>query len=305
VVDLGGRGGPAYFYHLTLSGGGAPLRDAGREVEPNDVTASATPLAYGDRIAGEISLLANDTTAKNLFFNDQLPGRFVVTWNQVPEFALGGSNTAQLALFEDGRIQIGYNGVTSDDALVGISPSASGPSLEVDLSADTPLSTGPGIAVFEEFDGPVGPDGTDEDPPGTRPFDLDGRVLVFAPNAAGGYDARVTGAPRTAAGLAAKVRRKTAAASVAPGTIDGTVVLAGKGPFGGLTVKVTSSTDPAWEARVVTDAEGNFHVEGVPPGGVNAAVYVDGDLGAHAAGVLPDGGRLILELRPASVKPKK
>jgi hypothetical protein len=300
VVDLGNRGGTNFFYHLTLNGGGAPLRDAGSEIEPNDTAASATPLSYGDRIAGVVSLAATDS-ARNLYFNDQLPGRFVVTWNRVPEYALGGSNTAQLALFQDGRIQMGYNGVTSDDALVGISPSNSGPALEVDLSADTPLSTGPGTAVFEEFDGPVGPDGTNEDPPGTRPFDLDGRVLVFTPNAAGGYDVRVTGAPRTAG---ASLAVKTAAATVSSGAVEGVVVLDGQGPLGGRAVVVTSSADAGWEGRATTDAEGRFHLDGVPAGGVNAAVFLDGDLSAHAAGVLKNGGRLVLELRPASVKPK-
>jgi hypothetical protein len=303
VIDYNGRGGTSYFYHLTLSGGAAAPRDAGREVEPNDTLANATPLAYGDSIAGEISQLV-DNTARNLYFNDQLPGRFVVTWNQVPEYALGGSNTAQLALFADGRIQMGYNGVTSDDAVVGIAPADGGPAREVDLSADTPLSTGPGTAVFEEFDGPVGPDGTDEDPPGNRPFDLDGRVLVFAPNAAGGYDVQVTGAARTPAATATVRRSAVRAATVASGTIEGTVVVEGDGPFGGLQVVVTSSTDPAWEARATTDAKGRFVIKGVPPGGVNAAVYAGGELSAHAAGLLPEGGSLSLELRPVSVKPK-
>ncbi|HYU31669.1 MAG TPA: Ig-like domain-containing protein [Thermoanaerobaculia bacterium] len=304
VVDLGGRGGSSFFYHLTLSGSGAPLHDAGSEVEPNDTIASANPIAYGDRIAGVISLANSSQTAKNLYFNNQLPGRFVVTWNQVPEYRLGGSNTAQLALFQDGRIQMGYNGVTSDDALVGIAPSNSGPALEVDLSADTPLSTGPGTAVFEEFDGPVGPDGTGEDPPGTRPFDLDGRVLVFTPNAAGGYDVRLTGAPRVASGSVALKSVKAAAEDVTSGVVEGTVVIEGHGPFDGRTVVVTSSADASWEAQTTTDAEGRFHVEGVPPGGVNAAVFLGGNLSSHAAGVLTDGGRLVLELRPASVKPK-
>jgi hypothetical protein len=304
VVDLGGRGGTSFFYHLTLSGSDAPLRDAGSEAEPNDTVESANPLAYGDRIAGVISLASPGQSAQNLYFNDQLPGRFVVTWNQVPEYALGGSNTAQLALFDDGRIQMGYNGVTSDDAVVGISPANGGPALEVDLSADTPLATGPGTAVFEEFDGPVGPDGTGEDPPGNRPFDLDGRVLVFAPNAASGYDVRLTGAPRLAAASSALKAVEAAEGMPPAGTVEGAVVLDGHGQLSGLVVVITSSADPAWEARATTDAKGRFHVEGVPAGGVNAAVYVAGDLSAHAAGVLPAGGRLVVELRPAAAKPK-
>jgi hypothetical protein len=302
VVDLGGRGGTSYFYRLTLQGQSAPLRNAGAEVEPNDSLATATPMAYGDMISGVVSLVSN-TNAQNVYYNDRLPGRFVVTFNRVPEYGLGGSNTAQVALFQDGRIQIGYNGITSDDALVGISPSTGGASQEVDLTADTPLSTGPGIAVFEEFDGPVGPDGTGEDPPGNHPFDLDGRVLVFAPNLSGGYDVRVTGAPRST--IAGTSTRRLSAASTSAGTVQGSVLLDGDGPFDGIEVILTSSIDAGWEARVRTDAKGRFRVDSVLPGGVNASVYEGSDLAAHAAGVIPDeGGTLTLELRPSSVKPK-
>ena len=68
---------------------------------------------------------------------------------------------------------------------------------------------------------------------------------------------------------------------------------------------LTSSADTGWEARVTTDAKGRFHAEGVPPGGINAAVYDGEELAAHAAGVIPDeGGTLVLELRPSSLKPK-
>ena len=79
-------------------------------------------------------------------------------------------------------------GVTSDDAIVGVSPST-GDFIDVDYSIDTPLGTLSPVAIFEEFDGPIGPDeGTGEDPPGDRPFDLDEGVLVFTPNAAEGFD---------------------------------------------------------------------------------------------------------------------
>jgi hypothetical protein len=195
--------------------------------------------------------------------------------------------------------------------LVGISPSTGGEAREVDLTADAPLSTGPGIAVFEEFDGPVGPDGTGEDPPGNRPFDLDGRVLVFAPNASSGYDVRVTGAPPGAASASSLSTapnsgpRGRVAASLAAGRVEGAVLLDGSGSLEGITVVGTSSTDPEWEARGTTDERGFFQVDGVPAGGINAAVYDGSDLVAHAAGVIPDeGGTLTLELRPASVKPK-
>ena len=74
-----------------------------------------------------------------------------------------------------------------DDAIVGVSPGTTGDFIQVDYSADAPFSTSGTTGIFEEFDGPVGPDTTGEDLPGVKPFDLDGKVLTFVPNPAGGY----------------------------------------------------------------------------------------------------------------------
>ena len=67
------------------------------------------------------------------------PARFVVTWNQVPDFASSGSGpleTFQVALTPDGRIQVAYNGIRGQTAVVGISPGSfvGSPNL-LDLSA--------------------------------------------------------------------------------------------------------------------------------------------------------------------------
>lgn len=196
VEDLNKWGGPTYSYQLLLQANGAPLRDAGTEVEPNDFITTATPIAYGDRISGNIRALSSNTP-KNVFVNDKLSGKLVVTWNRVLEYApfAASSNTTQVILFSDGHIQIRYDGMTADDGLVGISPSTNGAAMEVDFSEDAPFSAGPEVAVFEEFDGPVSPVGSGDDPPGDRPFDLDGRILIFFPNATGGYDVRLVGSP--------------------------------------------------------------------------------------------------------------
>jgi len=47
-----------------------------------------------------------------VFFN-QHSDRLVVTWNKLPHYSAGGSNTIQMILFADGRIQFGYRGVTA------------------------------------------------------------------------------------------------------------------------------------------------------------------------------------------------
>ena len=53
------------------------------------------------------------------------PGRFVVSWAGVPQYqgsGIGVSQTFQIRLYPDGRIEIAYGGVTTDGAVVGISP---------------------------------------------------------------------------------------------------------------------------------------------------------------------------------------
>ena len=53
------------------------------------------------------------------------PARFVVSWVAVPayqDFGFGQSQTFQIRLYPDGRIEFAYGGVTTDSAVVGISP---------------------------------------------------------------------------------------------------------------------------------------------------------------------------------------
>ncbi|HUG75684.1 MAG TPA: Ig-like domain-containing protein [Acidimicrobiia bacterium] len=312
VEDFSAEGGDGFFYTLVLEGGGAPLIDAGPELEPNDTFATASPMAYGDRVSAVLRE-ASTAATRNIHVNDQIPGRFIVTWNGVPEYPGVGANTMQGILFGDGAIQFGYQGLTADDAIVGVSPSNGAPPLEVDFSADAPFGSSGQVAVFEEFDGPVGPDGTGEDPPGDRPFDLDGSVLVFTPNAAGGFDvARFGGGPELAAGpVALTGRSERRSAVVAPrsetatGTIEGRVLPDGSEPVLGFEVIVTSSAAPELEFQAVTDEQGRFRIEGVPLGGINAAVHAGGEVSRRAAGVLGEEGAVLeLDLRPSAPKPK-
>src|SRR5207245_261054 len=52
-------------------------------------------------------------------------GRFVVSWDGVPQYAdlgIGRAQTFQIRLYPDGRIEFAYNGVSTNSAVVGISP---------------------------------------------------------------------------------------------------------------------------------------------------------------------------------------
>lgn len=301
LQDYEGSGGANYSYTLTLDANGAARADAGREVEPNDIGELASPLRYGDSVTGLVDLLAFPNL-QNIYINDEVPGRFVVTWKAVPEYPVVGSNTIQVILFSDGRIQFAYDGVTADDAIVGISPSNGGAFNVVDFSARVPFSTSGATAVFEEFDGYNGPDSMGEDPPGDRPFDLDGRALLFAPNADGGYNVSFLGAPRVPA--APRTSGEVAPRAVT-GVVEGVVMPEGSVPASGLVVVITSSLDLGFEARVTTDANGSFRTEGVPAGGINAVAYQGTEPRAHAAGVLSEAGEVLkLELRPLSARPK-
>ncbi len=51
----------------------------------------------------------------------QLSDRIAVTWENVPEYGAGNSNTFQIEMYFDGRIQLSWLGIDSDDGIVGLS----------------------------------------------------------------------------------------------------------------------------------------------------------------------------------------
>jgi hypothetical protein len=51
----------------------------------------------------------------------QLADRVAVTWENVPEYGSSGSNTFQVEMFLDGRIQISWLGIEVDNGIVGLS----------------------------------------------------------------------------------------------------------------------------------------------------------------------------------------
>lgn len=103
-------------------------------------------------------------------FVRQLADRLIITWNGVPEFATSNSNTFQATLFQDGTIDMHYNGVDTDAGKVGIFPGLTSQAVDFSSFAAPTMFTG---AVYENF---------------VLSFDLDNRSLTFTPAGDSGYD---------------------------------------------------------------------------------------------------------------------
>ncbi|AVR97495.1 Ig-like domain-containing protein [Pseudoduganella armeniaca] len=201
-----------------------------------------------------------------VLINDQLPDRFVVTYDRTRQYSEGGSNTLQIQLYRDGRIVFAYKGMTAlrSGAIAGITPGPEAPFQQVDFSATPALDIPAGSAVYEYFTA-------------ASQFDLDNSFVVLTPNAAGGYNVRTILPPAavpaatltTAAPLqqaAPTGLRARQAAAPAPATLAGAEV------------RVTSSGNPRYRGMANTDAAGGFTLKGVPPGGINVEVWRDGSL---------------------------
>jgi hypothetical protein len=79
----------------------------------------------------------------------QLSDRIAITWENVPEYGAGNSNTFQIELYFDGRIQLSWLGIDSDDGIVGLSKGGGLPEdfQDIDfseLAASSPDSPLPG-----------------------------------------------------------------------------------------------------------------------------------------------------------------
>lgn len=88
----------------------------------------------------------------------QLADRFVITWENVPEFDNNNSNTVQLTLFANGVFDIAYNGVgigvpiNGQPLIVGLTRgNASGEYQNVDFSS-LPITGSTAVALFEDFE---------------------------------------------------------------------------------------------------------------------------------------------------------
>ena len=197
-----------------------------------------------------------------LYFNDQLPGRFVVTWRKELEyFQVPGLTTVQAILYSDGRILFNYGDVSSLDAIVGISPgnlSVGNPlASAVDFTATPSFSMSAGQAVYEQFEVP-NPRGSTDSPGGgqsstrNNPFDLANGSILFTPNAAGGYDVRVI----------------RPIGFVGNGTLTGYAYDANGQPLPGVDVEILSAYVPEFRIVTRTDSRGWYRFAGVPRGGM-------------------------------------
>jgi hypothetical protein len=84
-------------------------------------------------------------------FVSAAPDAFTVTWCEVPDFDATGKVTAQVSLLPAGSVDVRIGGTTTlDDAVVALSPGATGDFAAVDLSAASGAAGGPG-AVGERF----------------------------------------------------------------------------------------------------------------------------------------------------------
>ncbi len=124
------------------------------------------------------------------FVADAVNGdRMEITYLGVPFIGTHRSCTAIARLFRSGRVEIQYRAWSSTWGTVGLSPGGTGtePFVEVDFTRNLPYSGSTGQAIFEHFElaQPLANGGGGHFRHG---FDLDGQLLIFTPNAGGGYD---------------------------------------------------------------------------------------------------------------------
>lgn len=216
------------------------------------------------------------------YFNDQLPGVFVLTWLKDPHFPqCTGFNTIQIQLYPDGRIVFAYNGITSlnTGTVVGLTPGPNLPSQAADYSHQLNFDVPAATAVYEYFTA-------------QNLFDMDGGFITFTPNAGGGYNVRTLFHP-PAAGVGSAI-------TISGGPGGGGLLGTGQqGPGGAppgrpislanAEVYVHSSANVNYIGMTNTDAQGNFTLTGVPPGGIMVQVVRNGAVIGQGGGVFPGG----------------
>ena len=93
-----------------------------------------------------------DPSAGGGIFVNAAPEAFTVTWCAVPDFDATGKVTAQASLLPGGAVELRIDGATTlGDAVVALSPGATGGFAAVDLSAASGIAAGGSGAVGELF----------------------------------------------------------------------------------------------------------------------------------------------------------
>jgi hypothetical protein len=214
--------------------------------------------------------------------NQSLPGRVVVTYNNVQHYSFGGSYTIQMILFSDGRIQFGYRGIARTDTgvIVGLTPGPSSPAQSVNFSEERSVEIPAGTAVYEYF-------------LASNPFDLDGSFILFTPRPNGGYSVRtivnpagaanvlLTGGPGNA-GLSDEgaVSMRLVADELSPAAVTPQQLANSE-------VEVSASTNVRYRGMTNTDRGGNFALSNVPRGGIHVVVKKKGVVVGEGSAVLP------------------
>ncbi len=142
-TTYGGGGDPSIFVgsdgHITFGAGdgSSAARDAARHVG-GPPRISVLLEDYDPASGGDVRAEINATN-------------IVVTWDAVPEFGSGNSNTVQAVLYDDGSIDLNYGSVDASTGVVGVAEGGDAtPFSEIDYTADLP-GTFPAGAIFEEF----------------------------------------------------------------------------------------------------------------------------------------------------------
>ena len=222
--------------------------------------------------------------APGVFVNDTLPGRFVVTYNQMRHYSYGGSNTLQITLFSDGRILFGYKGITATQSgnIVGLTPGPGANFQQVNFSQTRAFEVANGNAVYEYFTS-------------GNPFDLDNGYLLFTPRVGGGFGANtilqtappqngnVSGGPGNVGVNSISNARSAKGENAASNTFVTTIANA--------EVEVVSSGNTSWKGNTNTDARGQFSLDSVPPGGLQITLRKRGVVVGTGAAYLDKNSR--------------
>jgi hypothetical protein len=147
TVSLYGVSSPSFW---VVSNGYVTL--AGGETGYNETYAAHFGVARVAALFDDLSSVSSGTISWK-----QLSDRAVATWQNVPELS-GGSNTFQIELFFDGVITISHLGITTNDAIVGLSDGAglSSTFFPTDLSESGSCGPRPPTALSSQLNTPIG-----------------------------------------------------------------------------------------------------------------------------------------------------
>ncbi|MBW7992636.1 MAG: carboxypeptidase regulatory-like domain-containing protein [Planctomycetes bacterium] len=145
---------------------------------------------------GRISGLFEDLNPSGggLVSRKQLADRAVVTWENVPEYGSSNSNTFQIEMFFDGRIQISWLTIEAVNGIVGLSTGLGVPEdfVETDISDKYPLLSPVLMNFTEHFSSEA------------DTFDVSNRTIVFEPTTDGtsysAFQKKITQLPTNPAG---------------------------------------------------------------------------------------------------------